>query len=137
MHDIVGAWTLRSMQWEDAATGSLTDMYGSGPLGSLMFSASGRMSALLMSSDRQDPKDAEDEGALFRSMMAYAARYTIEGGDTLLFDVDAAWFPGWIGRRHTRYFKREGSHLAIRSAPTTHPKFGSAIGCVVMVWERA
>ena len=90
MHAIVGAWKLVSIQWEDAASGALTDMYGSRPLGSLIFSESGRMSATLMSSDRQDPKDAADEAALFRSMMAYAAAYTLEGDGTLLLDVDAA-----------------------------------------------
>ena len=137
MNAIVGAWKLVSIQWEDAASGALTDMYGSQPLGSLIFSQSGRMSATLMSSDRHDPKDANDEAALFRSMMAYAAAYTLEGTDTLLLDVDAAWFPSWIGGRHVRYYQLNGDVLSIRSARTTHPKWGSEPGCVVMVWNRA
>ena len=137
MHAIVGAWKLASIQWEDAASGALTDMYGSQPLGSLIFSESGRMSATLMSSDRQDPKDAGDEAALFRSMMAYAAAYTLQGEDTLLLDVDAAWFPSWIGGRHVRYYRLDVDVLSIRSARTTHPKWGSDPGCVVMIWHRA
>jgi hypothetical protein len=129
----VGAWRLRSAQFEIADTGERIDMYGPHPLGWLMVSESGRVSATLMAADRAADSPAQ---TLFETMMAYTASVRSPEPGQLVFTIDAAWQPSWIGSEQVRYCTVEDDVLRIRTNKQTHPILGDRPIYGVLEWER-
>jgi hypothetical protein len=80
------------------ATGEIADVMGADPIGYIAYHADGRMMALVVKRHRpklSGPVPTDDEKiALFDSMLAYSASYTVEG-DRVIHHVDAAWNPAW------------------------------------------
>jgi Lipocalin-like domain len=133
---LVGTWRLDSIQFEDRDTGERTDMYGPAPVGHIMISGDGHTMVLIAKADRKAPASAADESALFKSMMAYAGTYRLEGGNQFITTVSAAWHPAWIGSDQARFFEVKGSMLAITTAWQTHPNFPGRTGRGVVMWHR-
>ena len=79
------------------------------------------MTALVFRRDRPSPSRAvltdEEKVALFDTMVAYSATYTVEQ-DSVIHHVDAAWNPTWIGSNLVRPFKLDGDRLLISGAPS-------------------
>jgi hypothetical protein len=93
---LLGTWRMTSWTREAVATGNVTDARGSNPIGYIAYDADGHMMALVVSSHRPKLKGAlptdEEKAALFDSMLAYSASYTLED-DWVIHHVDAAWHP--------------------------------------------
>ena len=87
------SWTRKAV-----ATGEITDVVGADPIGYIAYHADGRMMALVVKRHRpklSGPVPTDDEKiALFDSMLAYSASYTLED-DRVIHHVDAAWNPAW------------------------------------------
>ena len=79
---LLGTWKLVGAVREEIPSGATTDLFGANPQGILNYSPEGRMIALIAHGDRKavkgKPTAAEAE-ALYRSMLSYAGRYTIDG----------------------------------------------------------
>ena len=134
LEGVAGAWRLKTAHFEMADTGEITDMFGSDPQGWLLISDSGRVAVLITTSDRQE---AEAPETLFRTMMSYTAAVTTPEPGTLVFTVDAAWHPSWVGTRQVRHYEVEGDVLKIRSGKHTHPRHGDRLLYGVVEWMRA
>jgi hypothetical protein len=63
--------------------------------------------------------------------------YRLEGHDTIVIAVDAAWHPDWISTEQVRYYTLYGDVLEIRTAKQTHPALGSRELYGVLRWRKA
>ncbi|MGN6460146.1 MAG: lipocalin-like domain-containing protein [Pseudolabrys sp.] len=130
--EIVGGWTLLAaqMQFED---GTAIDMHGPKPSGSVVFTDK-RMSAII--THRSRPARTNDNlGDLFKTMLAYAGTYGIEGNE-LVTAVDAAWVPEWVGTTQRRAIEIAGDTLLIRTAKQPNPMQQGKIMTGVLTWQR-
>ena len=134
----VGAWTLRSALRKKLTTGETAPLWGEHPSGTLIYTAEGRMNALVLAEDRQAPAAAaatETEAmALFRTMVAYAGRYTVEP-DRVIHHVEQSWNQAWTGTDLVRFYKRDGDRLTLTTAPAPNPRDGQ-MSVSTLVWER-
>ena len=135
---LVGAWTLRSDSREILATGEKGPLLGVRPTGTLIYTTDGRMMAMVLSDGRKKPvapiaSDAEAV-ALFRTVVAYAGRYTVEA-DRILHHVEQSWNETWTGTDLVRFYKLDGNRLALTTAPAPNPRDG-AMSVSTLVWER-
>jgi hypothetical protein len=127
---LLGTWRMTSWTRTSVATGAVTDALGPDPIGYIAYHADGRMMALVVERGRQPlsgpaPSDRE-KAALFDSMLAYSAAYTVEG-DRVIHHVDAAWNPAWGTEALIRPFQLDGDSLVISGAPGTDPKTGEQV----------
>jgi hypothetical protein len=125
--DLIGTWRMTSWTRESVATGERRDCLGPAPIGYIAYHADGHMMATVFRRDRPRPdgqfNDA-DKAALFDSMLAYVARYTLQDG-CVTHHVEAAWNPAWAVDL-ARPFALEGRRLTIE-APGPDPDTGEAI----------
>lgn len=126
---LLGTWKMTSWTRQAVATGKVTDAMGADPLGYIAYHADGRMMALVIGRDRPapdgPPTDAQ-KAALFDSMLAYSASYTIEG-NTVTHHVDGSWNPAWGKAPLVRPFQLDGDSLVISGAPGRDPATGEEV----------
>jgi hypothetical protein len=115
---------------EAIATGEITDAMGADPIGYITYQADGRMMALVVSRHRAKLKGSmptnDEKVALFDSMLAYAASYTLED-DRVIHHVDASWNPAWGLADLIRPYTLEGDTLVISGAPGQDPTTGEEV----------
>jgi Lipocalin-like domain len=134
--EVIGAWKLAVAYTVSQATGQHRTLYGDAPRGYLMFQPSGRMFALLMSSNRQASQTEAGRAALFQSLMSYSGKFTADG-DKFVFSVEIAWDPTWEGTDQIRYYTLTPSSLSIRTAPMDHPLFPGEKVVGHLEWTRS
>lgn len=114
---------------EAVATGTVTDALGAAPIGYIAYHADGRMMATVFGRDRPVPSQysltTDEKAALFDTMLAYVASYTVEG-DKVIHHVEGAWHPMWQVDL-TRPFELRGDTLIISGAPGTDPSTGEEV----------
>jgi hypothetical protein len=132
---LVGAWSLVS--WESFADDGSTRLpLGDRPLGQLMYTADGHVSAQLVRAD-QSPFGSDDwrEAAPAEMTAAWPSYFGYFG--TYTIDIDAAavthhivsgWFPNLVGTKQVRYFRFEDDRLVL-DADTSWDR-------VRIVWQR-
>src|SRR5215472_13571793 len=69
---LVGSWKLVSWVHEDVETGVRKVLFGEHPTGCLVFTASGRVAAILTGEGRRQPKTLEDRIEAYGTMVAYS-----------------------------------------------------------------
>lgn len=107
----------------------VSDALGPNPIGYIAHHADGRMMASVFRRDRlkvkDDPWSPDDKTALFDSMLAYVASYTLEGS-RVVHHVEAAWDPHWQIDL-SRPFTLDGDTLIIGGAPGIDPLTGEKV----------
>ena len=115
--DIVGTYRLISSQRVILDTGEKEDSYGKNPNGFITYGSDGRMTVVIVRSDRSKPESLEQltdmqRAELFRSMAAYAGTYKFYG-DRVEHYIDASWNEIWTGTTQVRDVKREGDRVVL------------------------
>jgi len=118
---LIGTWRMISWTRTIVATGEVSDAMGADPIGYIAYQTDGRMMAFVTSRHRpkldgKTPSDLE-KAALFDTILAYTAAYTLEEG-RVIHHVEAAWNPTWE-RALVRPVHIEGDRLVISNAPGT------------------
>jgi Lipocalin-like domain len=135
---LIGTWKLKQFVRVVAASGERYDQLGPHPEGVLSYSRDGRMSVLLLAGDRVKPSgdnpSDEEKLALYKTMIAYAGTYTVDGGK-VVHHVDLSWNGARAGTDQVRFFALEGDTLTIRTAPNKSPIDGRE-GVGVLVFEK-
>lgn len=125
---LLGTWRMISWTRRCLVTGQVGDAMGPNPIGYIAYHADGRMMAVVFDSDRR-LKGAlptnEEKVALFDSMLAYSAAYTVEEG-RVIHHVDGAWNPAWNGAL-VRPYRIAGRRLFISGAPGNDPVTGEEV----------
>ncbi len=130
---LVGTWKLVSAYWQLEGRDEHRNLYGDNPTGFAILTADGRMMAIITAANRQP--DA-GPAALFSGMMAYSGRYRLQGANSFVTDVDAAWHPNWVGTEQLRSFKQEGNTMSLMTGVQDHPSLAGARGRGVLKWRR-
>jgi hypothetical protein len=121
-------------------TGRVIDSFGKDPAGYIMYGEDGRMMVLIVRSDRPKPthEDMTDQqrADLFRSMAAYAGRYTFDG-KRIVHHIDISWNEILTGKDVVREVEVEsgGKRLVYRSGPGPSPTDGT-VSTGKLVWEK-
>lgn len=101
--DLVGSWSLISFE-VTLDKGTMVAPFGPDPIGRLVYTAGGRMSAHLMARQRDIPKDApvaDRALAAMRQHFSYAGAFHVDG-PRVVHTVDMAISPDWIGEEKRR-----------------------------------
>src|SRR5262245_8207389 len=138
--DLVGSWRLVANQ-EHRADGRVTDVWGSDPMGRLVYDARGRMSVQLLNRHRRTfagndraAGTAEETREAFVGFLSYFGTYTVdEAAATIVHHVEGASFPNLMGTDQRRTFVREGNRLTLSTPPILANRRTSTY---VLVWER-
>lgn len=131
---LVGSWRLVETWREEAASGRREAQFGPDPRGWIIYTAEGRMMALITGSAWHPPRDLADRAALHAGMLAYSGRYTAFA-DRVEHRIDVAWQPAVVGQTFTRFVRFEGDRLILTSPPGPSAIDG-VVATVTVVWER-
>lgn len=112
---LVGTWKLIAFETEFQDGSPPRPIFGKNPVGYGIFTAEGRLIAVLEAEGRKVAKTDEERVALLRTTVAYSGLYRVEG-DKWITNVDVAWNPAWHGTEQVRYFKLDGDRLDIVAA---------------------
>ena len=135
-NDLVGTWRVASVTSEQG--GTEVTPYGSDPTGILMFDEGGRYALMVLrpdlptfGSNNRTAGTPEQNSAVVQGSIAHFGAYSVEGGDTLVFRIEASTFPNWNGAEQKRPFTLTGGKLEY-----TVPE-ASGGGTAQVVWTRA
>jgi hypothetical protein len=140
---LAGAWELTDVV-EEAADGSPARRpHGERPIGFLLYTPDGHMSAQIMRRDRDaiaspdwsdlTPEQYAEEA---RGYFAYCGAYELDAqAGTVTHIVLAALFPNWVGTRQARAVRFDGDTLVL-SSPSPELSGGRLVTTRVS-WERA
>jgi len=135
MLDLVGAWRLMAAYFVGQETGDRLDLFGPEPFGSVIFAPTGRMIVLITSAGRTPATSSSEMAALFKSMVTYTGRWTLDG-EKLVTQVDGAWDPRWVGTEQVRYYAFDGQTFSVRTAPIEHPALPGQRAIGYLDWQR-
>ncbi|HET7632144.1 MAG TPA: lipocalin-like domain-containing protein [Gemmatimonadaceae bacterium] len=136
--DFVGTWRLVSMEAR-SSTGAVNYPLGQDCGGLIIYTADGYMSVVIYRAGRERfgtrdimaGTEAQLAGAA-RSYVSYAGRYQVRG-DRVHHDLEASFFPDWVGTTQERIYELKGSRLTLSTDPIP---LGGAELRVVLIWER-
>jgi hypothetical protein len=128
---LLGTWRLVSCVSIDAEGGA-TFPYGDNPVGALLYTPQGYMSATLMAHDV--PRMAGDDllAGGQHHFVAYCGRFEANATHVRHF-LEACSFPNWVGTIQERAYAIEGERLILTTPPITR---GGVRGVGTVVWQR-
>jgi hypothetical protein len=140
---LVGAWALTSFVERDVETGVERHPFGEDPLGLILYTPDGYVSAQLQPSERPPFADgdllratAEEYTAAGRSYVAYSGRFFVdERKKSLSHEMAVSFFPNWLGQRQVRLVEVNGERLQLS---TDGPqRVNGALTTATLTWRRA
>jgi hypothetical protein len=140
---LVGAWELTSYVERDVTNGEENQPFGERPVGLILYTPDGYMSAQLQRADRAPFADGdllraspEEYAAAGNSYLAYSGRFFVdEGKKSLIHEMAVSFFPNWFGRRQVRIVKIAGDVLQLS---TDGPqRFNGTLKTAALTWRRA
>lgn len=133
---LVGNWKLLSFENEFQDGSPRRAVYGQHPTGYIIFTAEGRMAAIIEGEGRKAAKTDEERAALLRTMFAYTGMYRLEG-DKWITKVDVSWNPAWNGTDQVRFYKLDGDRLQVTAMWQPNPNLpGAPVTRGVLKFER-
>lgn len=138
---VVGVWKLVSYTTTDPDTGEVFYPFGKNASGYILYTAGGRMAALLQADGRKRfsagnriNAPVEERAEAFSTSTAYTGTYTYTG-DRVVHHVEVATNPDWAGGDQMRYLKVEGNRLTITTPPLPTRPDGK-LRVSVLAWEK-
>jgi len=135
---LVGSWVLISAS-ATAADGSVDPRpYGPEPSGLLIYSADGRMSAIVSHSARPPlsgdriSSPAPERAQAFATSFAYAGRYSVSN-KKVIHHVDVATVQNWVNTNLERLFDIQGGQLTLSTPPLS---VGGNLQRTDLIWRR-
>jgi hypothetical protein len=133
---VVGAWSLDTFE-ERTPDGSFKPRFGPGPVGYLIYTASGRVSATLSARHRAPFRSPDAAGSTkaqsieaVHNFLAYAGRYEVHE-KYVLHHIETSIFTDLVGVTLKRGYTLAGNTLTIRTLP---PYIWGTES--VLVWRR-
>ncbi|MGY8955910.1 MAG: lipocalin-like domain-containing protein [Alphaproteobacteria bacterium] len=130
--DLIGAWELEET-YAEAEDGTRSHHMGRDAKGIIMYTADGRMSAIVHLADRFLPADRpsdEDRAEAFASYFNYSGRWTLDG-DTVSHQLTHALDPNMVGMTLVRDITHEVNRMVFTG-------FGpDGVTKQVIIWKRA
>ena len=139
-HDrLAGTWKLVSVS-SSTASGERNDTpFGPSPAGSHTYTQDGRMTAMIsyggrkrLSSSDARSAPAEEQAEAFRTFVAYAGRYTLNG-DKVIHHVEISSIQNWVDTDLIRSIRFEGERIVLLTPATS---VGGKIQTFELIWQR-
>jgi hypothetical protein len=135
---LIGTWRLVAVETEDLATGEKSEGWGPDPLGFINYGPDGRMMVINLRSERAKPAGAvptpTEAAELFKSMLAYAGTYTIDGNE-VTHHIEISWNEAWSGTHQLRIARFEGTRVHLSTKPSPDLASGR-VSVRTMTWEK-
>ena len=140
---LVGAWALTSCVERDIETGVENHPLGERPLGLILYTPDGYMSAQLQSPERPPFAEGdllratpEEYAAAGSFYVAYSGRFFVdEAKKSLSHEMAVSFFPNWVGQRHVRLVELNGERLQLSTDGTQ--RLNGVLKTVTLSWRRA
>jgi Lipocalin-like domain len=140
---LVGAWALSTFVERDIETGVENHLFGKRPLGLILYTPDGYVSAQLQRLERPAFADgdilraiAEEYAAAGSSYIAYSGRFFVdEGKKSLSHEMAVSFFPNWFGQRQVRLVEVNGETL--RLSTDGPQRVNGALKTATLTWRRA
>ena len=140
---LVGAWTLSSCVEHDIETGVENHPLGERPLGLILYTPDGYMSAQLQRPERPPFAEGdllratpEEYAAAGSSYIAYSGRFFVdEGKKSLSHEMAVSFFPNWVGQRQVRLVELNGERLQL--SPDGPQRLNGVLKTITLSWRRA
>ena len=139
----MGAWTLVASVERGIETGVESHPLGDRPLGLILYTPDGYMSAQLQRRERPPFAEGdllratpEEYAAAGSSYVAYSGRFFVdEAKKSLSHEMAVSFFPNWVGQRHVRLVELNGERLQLS---TDGPqRLNGVLKTVTLSWRRA
>src|SRR4029077_11637263 len=135
----LGTWKLVSVS-SSTASGERNDTpFGPNPAGFLTYTQDGRMMAIIsyggrkrLSSNDSRSAPAEEQAEAFRTCVAYAGRYTLNG-DKVIHHVEISSIQNWVDTDLIRGIKFEDDRIVLVAPPAS---VGGEIQTFELIWQR-
>lgn len=134
-NQLVGTWKAVSNVTEFKDTGEKRPVFGDKPVGYVVFTSNGRVSALITPAGRKPPQTDAERAAAFQSMFAVAGTYRVKG-DKYTVKMNAAWNEANVGKEFTRSWSVKGDRLIINTDWSPNPNFGGRESRAFTEWVR-
>src|SRR3982074_2240504 len=140
---LVGACELTSFIERDIKTGVENHPFGKHPLGLILYTPDGYVSAQLQRPERPPFADGdllratpEEYTAAGRSYIAYSGRFFVdEAKKSLSHEMAVSFFPNWFGQQQSRLVEVNGERLQLS---TDGPqRLNGVLKTATMTWRRA
>src|SRR5258707_13098161 len=120
---LIGAWALSSFVERDIETGVENHPFGKRPLGLILYTPDGYVSAQLQRPERPPFADGdilratpEECAAAGSSYIAYSGRFFVdEGTKSLSHEMAVSFFPNWFGQRQGGVVEGDDDYLRLRA----------------------
>jgi Lipocalin-like domain len=140
---LVGAWALTGCVERDIETGVESHPLGERPLGLILYTADGYVSAQLQCRERRPFADGdllratpEEYAAAGSSYIAYSGRFFVdEDKKSLCHEMAVSFFPNWFGQRQVRLVEVNGETL--RLSTDGPQRLNGALKTATLTWRRA
>jgi hypothetical protein len=136
---LIGTWKLISDK-QVKTDGSSTDLYGSSPLGQLIYDSRGSMSVHLLTPDltkcgTQDRRKCPDGAArsAFDNYLGYWGHFKVSAGGKFITHHRRSIGSWWIGTSQERFFELSGDRLTLT---TPMQQIAGVESKTVLVWRR-
>jgi hypothetical protein len=134
---VLGAWELVSYTIEDNPGGDTTYPLGPNPVGLILYTEDGYMSAQLMRPDRVEtnPSIGTVESPFATGYLAYSGPFHVdEATGALYHQVTVSLFPKWLGSTQLRCSHLDGDVLILSGTGTSANGVASTH---TLHWKRA
>ena len=137
---LIGAWELVNFVVRDMGTNAEDHPWGERPLGLILYTHDGYVSAQLQRPGRasfvnDDPfgATAVEYAAAGNSCIAYSGRFFVdEASQSVCHEMAVSFFPNWLGQRQRRKVKMASEFLQLTvDRPNGEPKIA------MLTWRRA
>ena len=140
---LIGAWRLISFVEKDVDTGAESQPMGENPLGIIMYTPDGYMSAQLCAPGRRNFEGddmyrgkVDEYVAAGSSYIAYSGPFYVdEAKQALRHEVNISLFPNWTGQQQVRLVEIDGDVLHLSTS--TPMMLGGANKTASLIWQRA
>jgi len=140
---LVGAWALSTFVERDIETGLENHPFGQRPLGLILYTPDGYVSAQLQRPERPPFADGdilratpEEYAAAGSSYVAYSGRFFVdEGKKSLSHEMAVSFFPNWLGQRQVRLVEVNGDCL--RLSTDGPQRVNGGLKTATLTWRRA
>jgi hypothetical protein len=136
---ILGTWKLVSVSSTTEGGERNGAPFGESPTGLLTYTQDGRMAAMISYGGRKrlstsDSRSApvEEQAEAFRTFLAYAGRYTLNG-DNVIHHVEISSIQDWAGTDLVRSIKFEGERMVLTAPPISA---GGQMLTFQLTWQR-
>jgi hypothetical protein len=135
---LIGAWKLVSWSIELGAGDEKRYPFGEHPVGSIMYSADGRMLAAIATGEREALSNAvpqrapeHEKLAAFDSFFSYGGHFEVIGDD-VVHHVDISLNPNFVGSTQVRRITLQGDQLELSASEVAGPQVRKHRLC----WQR-